>query len=160
MSSSTAAHWLAPNDTEHFDAFESELVSALSGSLAEDNASTPSVDATQVATDAYAKMRAGQPDEAMKMIKEVFQPLKAEPSPKEFLAQEAVVAQRQLAVVKNNRARLVERYKANQQREKIMREEMAKLQSDQKALVASIRANDRAAAIQRKAIFDLQEAGR
>lgn len=89
-----------------------------------------------------------------------FVPLSAEPSPKEFLAQEAAVAQRQLGVVKNNRARLVERYKANQQREKIMREEMAKLQSDQKALVASIRANDKAAAIQRKAIFDLQEAGR
>ena len=160
MSSNTAAHWLAPNDTEHFDAFERELVSVLSGSLDEDTASTPLVDTTQVATDAYAKMRAGQPDEAMKMIKEVFQPLKAEPSPKEFLAQEAVVAQRQLAVVDNNRARLVERYSVNSQRQKIIRDELAKLEAEQKSITASIRANDKAAAIQRKAIFDLQEAGR
>lgn len=89
-----------------------------------------------------------------------FAPLTAEPTPKEFLAQEAVIAQRQLAVVNNNRKRLLEIYSVNSQRQKIMREELAKLDAEQKTVIASIRANDRAAAIQRKAIFDLQEAGR
>ncbi|MCL8000006.1 hypothetical protein M8994_17355 [Brucella sp. 21LCYQ03] len=89
-----------------------------------------------------------------------FAPLKAEPTPKEFLAQEAAIAQRQLAVVENNRARLVERYSVNSKHQKIIRAELAKLEADQKSITACIRANDRAAAIQRKAIFDLQEAGR
>ena len=89
-----------------------------------------------------------------------FAPLTAAPTPKEFLAQEAQIARRQLAVVNNNRKRLLERYSVNSQRQRIMREELAKLDADQKTVVASIRANDKAAAIQRKAIFDLQEAGR
>lgn len=89
-----------------------------------------------------------------------FAPLTAEPTPKEFLAQEAQIARRQLAVVNNNRKRLLELYSVNSQRQKIMREELAKLDADQKTVIASIRASDKAAAIQRKAIFDLQEAGR
>ncbi|MEN5278907.1 hypothetical protein ABE527_18420 [Brucella sp. TWI432] len=87
-------------------------------------------------------------------------PLAAEPAPKEILAQEAVITQRQLVVVDNNRTRLVERLSVNSQRQKIIRDELAKLEADQKSITACILANDRAAAIHRKAIFDLQEAGR